>query len=544
VIRFVLRRLSRMIPSLIGVALVTFALVHLAPGDPVQAEMGGEASRAELSDDAVETFRRAYFLDLPLFLNTEINDLPRRMQALVARLGEPARRAENVRAISRVGGAGLSYLVPQLESLPPDAQAAALEGLALVAARMGITEDLARGDSPLAAWRDFWEEYHLDFKPGRARRLALSLLERDNPHAEAELRRLDTFTLGQIIPLLEDLAPDADTLRLVRCLAAATEREVIYEPKQGFDDRQRVLDDWQEWWWLHRLEYTALSNEEHLVGALAETQFAKWIARLATLDFGDSSSDGRPVLDKLKQKLPVTLLLSLTATVLAYLLAVPLGVLSALRAGRRSDRLVTFGLFVLYSLPSFWVATLALRYFAGLGHFDWFPLRGLHTEGWQVWPMWRQIADTAWHLVLPVLCLTYGSLAALSRYQRVAMLDVIRQDYVRTARAKGLSRARVVWNHALRNALIPIVTLLGLQIPYLIGGSVVIERIFNIEGMGLETFEAIRQRDYNWILAVSVMSALLTMLGLLLSDILYAVIDPRMRQGVEGGKAEGRGGPG
>jgi peptide/nickel transport system permease protein len=540
VIRFILRRIGRMLPSLLGVALVTFALVHLAPGDPVQAEMGEEAARGELSDEAVETFRRAYFLDLPLFLNTEINDLPRRMQRLIGRLGEPARKTENVRAIARVGGAGLSYLVPQLDSLGPVAQAVALEGLALVAARMGIAEDLAHGESPLAAWRDYWEEYHLDFKPGRARRLALELLDRENPHADVELRRLDTFMLGQVIPLFEELLPDADTLRLVQLVAATTERDVVYDPKQKPEDRQRVLDDWQEWWWLHRLEVTALSNEEHLLGAVTETQFAKWLARLVTLDFGDSSRDGRPVMEKLRQKLPVTLLLSLTATFLAYLFAVPLGVFSALRAGKRSDRLVTFGLFVLYSLPSFWVATLAIQWFCGLDHFDWFPLRGLHSDGWQLWPWWKQVADTAWHMVLPVLCLTYGSLAALSRYQRVAMLDVIRQDYVRTARAKGLSRARVVWDHALRNALIPLVTLLGLQIPYLIGGSVVIERIFNIEGMGLETFEAIRQRDYNWILAVSVMSAVLTMIGLLVSDILYAVIDPRMRQGVEGRPGEKR----
>ncbi|MBI5487704.1 MAG: ABC transporter permease subunit [Deltaproteobacteria bacterium] len=541
-IRFILRRLWRMIPALLGIALVTFALVHLAPGDPVQAEMSGETSRGELSDEAVESFRRSYFLDLPLFLNTEINDLPRRMQALLGALGDPGRRAENVRAIARVGGAGLSFLVPRLESLAPAARDVALEGLGLVAERMGIAEDLSRGGPPLEAWRDFWEEVHLDFKPGRARRLALGLLDRDNPHAEAELRRLDTFALGQIIPMFEDLPSDADTLRLVERVAEATERDVVYDPAQKFQDRDRVLEDWQEWWWLHRLEYTQLSNEEHLVGAVAETQFAKWLARLVTLDFGDSSRDGRPVLEKIKSKLPVTLLLSLTATVLAYLLAVPLGVFSALRAGRRSDRVVTLGLFVLYSLPSFWVAMLAIRWFCGLGHLDWFPLRGLHSEGWQLWPWWKQLVDTAHHMVLPVLCLTYGSLAALSRYQRVAMLDVVRQDYIRTARAKGLSRPRVIWSHALRNALIPIVTLLGLQIPFLIGGSVVIERIFNIEGMGLETFEAIRQRDYNWILAVSVISAVLTMIGLLISDVLYAVIDPRMRQGVEGKGMEGGGG--
>jgi len=544
VIRYVLRRLGRMIPGLAGVALVTFALIHLAPGDPVQAELGGETARGALSDEAVETFRRAYFLDLPLFLNTEIVDLKRRMGALLAELGDPARRAEQLRAIVRVGAAGLSYLVPRLETLPEQARATALEGLAEVAARMGVADEITRAASPLEGWRDFWEQYYLDFKPGRARRLALSLLDRDNPHAAAELRRLDTFALAQIIPLFEDLPPDAATLRLVQRVAAATGRGVIYDPGQPYAERRRVLDDWLGWWWLHRLEYVELTNEEHLLGALTETRFAKWVARLATFDFGESSRDGRPVLEKLKQKLPVTLLLSLTATVLAYLLAVPLGVFSALRAGRRSDRLVTFALFVLYSLPSFWVATLAIRYFTGLGHFDWFPLRGLHSEGWQAWPVWRQWADTAWHMVLPVLCLTYGSLAALSRYQRVAMLDVVRQDFVRTARAKGLSRARVVWSHALRNALIPIVTLLGLQIPYLIGGSVVIERIFNIEGMGLETFEAIRARDYNWILAVSVISALLTMVGLLLSDILYAVIDPRMTRGVEGSEAADRGGGG
>ncbi len=543
-IRYVLRRIGRMVPALLGVALVTFALIHLAPGDPVQAELTGETSRGELSDEAVETFRRSYFLDLPLFLNTEIVDLKRRMRALVADLGDPARRAEQVRSIARVGGAGLSYLVPQLEALPEAARDVALEGLALVAERMGVADELARGESPLEAWRDFWEEYHLDFKTGRARRLALSLLDRDNPHAAAELRRLDTFALGQIIPMFEDLPPDVDTLRLVERVVAATGREVVYRPQQPYAERRRVLDDWLGWWWLHRLEYVELSNEDHLLGALTETRFAKWVTRLATLDFGDSSRDGRPVLEKLRQKLPVTLLLSLTATVLAYLFAVPLGVFSALRAGRRSDRIVTFILFVLYSLPSFWVATLAIRYFAGLGHFDWFPLRGLHSEGWQAWPAWQQWVDTAWHMVLPVLCLTYGSLAALSRYQRVAMLDVIRQDYVRTARAKGLSRARVIWGHALRNALIPIITLLGLQIPYLIGGSVVIERIFNIEGMGLETFDAIRARDYNWILAVSVISALLTMLGLLLSDILYAVVDPRMTRGVEGAGERGRGGGG
>ncbi|MDI7267760.1 MAG: ABC transporter permease subunit [Myxococcota bacterium] len=533
-IRFVLRRTLRMAPALIGISLVTFALIHLAPGDPVQAEMAGETSRSELSTEAVEAFRRAYFLDLPLFFNADVRDLPRRVRDLLAGLRDPDGRSRGIREIGRLGGAALPYLLPQIDALPPESLAALIEGLAPVAERMGISGEIARAADPADGWRAFWDEYHLDFKPGRARRLALNLPARENPHAEAELRRLDTFAVGQIVPLLEDRPPDEATLRLVRRLAESTGRRVLYDPAAPFDQRARVLDDWREWWWLHRLEFSAFPHEEHLLGALTETRYAKWLARIVTLDFGVSSRDGRPIADKLREKLPVTLLLSVAAALVAYLLAVPLGVLSALRAGTRSDRILTFGLFLLYAVPSFWLGTLAIRYLCGLGHLDWFPLRGLHGEGWESWPLYRQVADTAHHMVLPVFCLAYGSLAIISRYQRVAMLETLRQDFVRTARAKGLSRTRVVWRHALRNSLVPIVTLLGMQIPALIGGSVVVERIFHIEGMGLETFEAIRSRDYNWILAVSVMSGLLTMAGLLLSDILYAMLDPRMARGVEG----------
>ena len=135
------------------------------------------------------------------------------------------------------------------------------------------------------------------------------------------------------------------------------------------------------------------------------------------------------------------------------------------------------------------------------------------------------------HLLMPVFCLTYVSLASLSRYQRVAMLEVIRQDYIRTARAKGVGPVRLVVRHALRNALLPIVTLLGLQLPYLIGGSVIVEQLFSINGMGYETFEAILYRDYNWIMAVVTLSAVLTMFGVLIADVLYAIVDPRIGLG-------------
>jgi peptide/nickel transport system permease protein len=163
-----------------------------------------------------------------------------------------------------------------------------------------------------------------------------------------------------------------------------------------------------------------------------------------------------------------------------------------------------------------------------VGSLDLFPIQGLTTPGAEAWPLASRFFDLLHHLVLPVTCLSYVSFATLSRYQRSATLEVLRQDYVRTARAKGLGEMAVMMRHVLRNSLVPIVTLLGVQIPFLIGGSVIIERIFGIEGMGLETFEAIRARDYNWILAVAFITSILTVTGMLISDILYAVIDPRI----------------
>ena len=263
-----------------------------------------------------------------------------------------------------------------------------------------------------------------------------------------------------------------------------------------------------------------------------------WLSRIATLSFGVSHRDGRPIAQKLAERLPVTLLLSLLSLLLVYGLAIPLGVFSALRRDTTADRVVSLVLFALYSLPVFWVATLLIQNVTGQSGPAWFPLGGLTSEGSEAWPTWRRALDLAHHLVLPVVCLSYVSLAVISRYQRAAMLETLSEDYVRTARAKGLSGFRVVVRHALRNALLPVVTLLGMQLPFLIGGSVIVERIFNIPGMGLETFEAIRSHDYGWIMAVVVLSAVLTMVGILLSDVLYALLDPRVRVGTGPGRGE------
>lgn len=257
-------------------------------------------------------------------------------------------------------------------------------------------------------------------------------------------------------------------------------------------------------------------------------QYILWLKRIATLDFGQSIKFNRPVWDVMKERIPVSIRLVVTAIVLAYIISIPLGIYSASHQYSRLDRTVTLLLFILYSLPGFWVATMLIVFLGGGDFLDLFPVFGLSSVGADRLPFWSRFWDAAWHLVLPVFCMTYGSLAVLSRYMRSAMLEVIRQDYITTARAKGLSEKVVILKHALRNSLIPIVTLLSGLLPAMLGGNVIIESIFTIPGMGKLAWEAILARDYPVIMAELTIVSFLALLGILLSDILYSVVDPRI----------------
>ena len=281
----------------------------------------------------------------------------------------------------------------------------------------------------------------------------------------------------------------------------------------------------------HLRHFYALDRPWHV-------QYLRLLQRLVTLDLGTRWKDGQPIAKVIGEALPVTLMLSGLSLAIAYVLAIPLGVFSAVRRGTRRDTLTTVALFIIYSLPSFWVGTMLIVYLSS-GQFiscPWlqsrgcFPLQGWHSfRGFEQQAPLSKILDVLWHITLPLVTLSYGALASLSRYMRMGMLDTLRQDYVRTARAKGLSEGRVVYVHALRNALIPIVTLFGLTLPSLIGGSVIVEQIFGIRGMGLVALEAIRLPDYPLVITIVAFTGLLTMAGVLLSDILYAIVDPRIR---------------
>jgi peptide/nickel transport system permease protein len=257
-------------------------------------------------------------------------------------------------------------------------------------------------------------------------------------------------------------------------------------------------------------------------------QYALWMKNLARLDFGKSiSSDERPVWDKIKERLPITIYINIAALILEFLLAIPLGILSAVRRGSLYDRAVTVIVFIGFSIPGFWLALICMDFFGV--RLGWLPISGVISPDFTQLSTIGKIWDVTKHLMLPVFISAFGSLAGLSRYMRASMLEIIKQDYILTARAKGLSEFAVIYRHAMRNAMLPVITILGLSVPGLIGGSVIFESIFAIPGLGQLFYQAIMMRDYNMIMGSLTIGAVLTLLGNLVADIAYSVADPRIR---------------
>ncbi len=256
-------------------------------------------------------------------------------------------------------------------------------------------------------------------------------------------------------------------------------------------------------------------------------QYLRWLNRVLRGDFGRSFRDGRLVTRKILERIPITLTINGLSLLLILAITIPLGVATAAKEGSRFDRGVTLFVFIGYALPTFWLALLALDFFGV--RLGWLPVSGLHSLGADHLPFPARLLDLGKHLILPIGVAVFGELAGLSRYVRAQMLETLQQDYIRTARAKGLSERAVLYRHALRNALLPVITLLGLSIPGLLGGSVIFESIFAIPGMGRLFFDSVMARDYPVIMGMLVLGAGLTLLGNLLADLAYAMADPRIR---------------
>ena len=259
------------------------------------------------------------------------------------------------------------------------------------------------------------------------------------------------------------------------------------------------------------------------------TQYYEWLKRIVTLNFGVSfTANHEPVITEIKRTIGITIIINSLAMFFIFLFSIPLGVMSAVKHDSIFDKITTVLVFIGFAAPSFWVALLLIIFFGIDLHI--LPIGGITSAGYNFLPWWGKIANIAKHLVMPVFVAGFGGIAGLSRYLKGNMLEVYRQDYILTARAKGLKERTVIYKHAMKNALIPFITILGLSVPGLIGGSVIIETIFDINGMGRLFYQSVLARDYPTIMGILVIGAVLTLIGNLLADIAYALVDPRLRK--------------
>lgn len=253
-----------------------------------------------------------------------------------------------------------------------------------------------------------------------------------------------------------------------------------------------------------------------------------WLTNIVKLDFGESFTYEEPVIDVITSKFPVSLQFGVISLLMSYFVSIILGVAKAVKHGGKFDYITSFILFIMYSIPGFMLAILLIVYFAGGGFFDWFPIGELYSDGYSEMTTWQQIVDRVHHFILPLICYMIGSFTVLTMLMKNSLLDEIKKDYIRTARAKGVPEKVVYLKHALRNALIPIVTGIGGFLSIFFAGSLLLETIFQLDGMGLLGYKSILQRDYNVIMGLLFIQSLLMLIGNILSDIAYVLVDPRI----------------
>ena len=273
-------------------------------------------------------------------------------------------------------------------------------------------------------------------------------------------------------------------------------------------------------------EAIELMRQKYGLDRPIHVQYVKWLGNLLQGDLGESFRYRRPVADLIAERIPYTLLLTIPALLFDALIGMGLGILSAVKQYTRTDKTLTLGSLVIYSVPGFWLALMLVLVFSV--HLGWFPTSQTRSLDYDLlsWP--GKLLDLLWHLALPVFVLGVASAAGSARYMRNRLLEVLSEEYVLGARARGLRERVVVLKHALRNAMIPMLTIYGLSLPFLLGGAVLIERVFAWPGLGLLGVEAVNGRDYPVILATTMIAAVLVILGNLLADVAYAIADPRV----------------
>jgi len=486
-LKYVLKRIFYFVPTLAIIALVTFALSKMAPGDPVKLalgnkDQGGEAGQATekiAGEKAYNEMAEKMGLHLPTFyfsFSTQAHP-----DTLYRYTKKPQR--ENLERLIDLYGNW-----PKIE-----AYYAKIKNVQF--AMYGVVQD----STTYMPGRELNNEVNRIFQLYKDEEISESL----NIMRKAAAQSTALSEVGKEVALLAAAYNEVKT--------SATKGKNYIPALQIFGTKNQF----------HRWLF---GDKPWFFGEEKAGQSGGFIRG----DFGFSYLDKRPVWSKMKDALPWTLLLNFVSIFLAYVIAIPLGVWSARKKGSAADNIVTFILFLLNSLPVFWIATLMITFLTTEEYgMNWFPTFGLGEVDSEM--SWIEVAvERGVHIILPIICLTYGSWAYLSRQMRGGVLSVLRQDYIRTARAKGLPDNKVIWKHAFRNSLIPIITIFASIFPSAIAGAFIIENIFAIPGMGKLSFEGLIARDYPMVFTVMLLSAILTLIGNLVADIMYAVVDPRI----------------
>lgn len=481
---YALKRVVIFLPTLFTISLLTFILISSAPGDPAETMLnrntGGEGQATDklATDQAYQELKHRLGLDLPVFY---ISFGSLASCDTINKISKRDHRETLERFIYSYGN---------------------------------------------------WDQISAYYKQVNAFELAILNVKRDSLTADPliELRNIiSRFYINHSDPVIASFFADLD-----RTIAPVASLSVLNAPLQGLKSSYADMKEKQTSWkrFIPVIHWSGTANQYHrwLFGEAAwfgeEKDFTKSKGFLRG-DFGISYFSKRPVGSIIWDGLQWTFLISIISIIIQYIVSIPIGVYSAVNKDTRADSAITTTLFILYSLPSFWIGTLLIFFLGGGDYLDIFPPFGLGdtdiTDGFFV-----RFGDLAYHLILPLFCYTYGSFAYLSRQMRGGMLSVLRQDFIRTANAKGLPKKTVIWKHAFRNSLLPIITIFAYVFPALIGGSIIIEYLFTIPGLGSITYQAVVQKDYPMVLTTTMFAAILTLVGYLVADIMYAAVDPRI----------------
>ena len=478
---YIAKRVLLMVPTFFAVSLIVFVVLNFAPGNPAaealvvgDAWSGQSAQLAGQQRESYRLFKEQFNLDRPILLNTRYSlskDAVRTAITDVLQLDGEVAIGDRIEAQEKLEDWGW-YAVPALV-------------------------ELLSGDAD-----PFLRAFASQQAVVNAQRPLIAHAGRPLTDEEREANRTVSHENGEVLPW-------------------------SFAVEDGAEREAAVIAFWTDWQAARAADWEYGAGDKLRI-LLLDTRFARYWSNLLRFDFGISHRDKKPVLGTVLYKLRYSITLSLSAVLLMYLISVPLGIWSSVHRNSTADRLLTVVLFMLYSLPSFFVGVVLLNFLSRGTPLSLFPTSGFESLDVSRMTTLEYLADVAWHVTLPIFCLSYAGLAVLSRYARTGLLDVIRSDYVRTARAKGLPEFLVITKHAARNGMIPILTLLATLLPTLIGGSVIVEVVFGIPGMGQFMFESIQSRDYNAVMAVLLISCALTLAGMLLSDISYAIVDPRI----------------